>query len=44
MFNLYIFFYLDGILGMNIIEMNTIQVPSHADNSVIDFVVSCEGR
>ncbi|XP_040208792.1 protein QNR-71-like [Rana temporaria] len=33
----------DGILGMNIIEMNTIQVPSQADNSVIDFVVSCEG-
>ncbi|XP_073486195.1 protein QNR-71-like [Aquarana catesbeiana] len=33
----------DGILGMNIIEMNTIQVPSQAENSVIDFVVSCEG-
>nr|DBA25022.1 TPA: hypothetical protein GDO54_012595 [Pyxicephalus adspersus] len=33
----------DGILGMNIIEMNTIQSSSLAGNSFIDFVVSCEG-
>ncbi|XP_077347412.1 protein QNR-71-like isoform X2 [Lithobates pipiens] len=33
----------DGILGMNIIEMNTVKVSSQAENSIIDFVVSCEG-
>ncbi|KAM5158295.1 transmembrane glycoprotein NMB [Mantella aurantiaca] len=33
----------DGILGMNIVEMNTIKVASQPENSLIDFVVSCEG-
>ncbi|XP_018425603.1 PREDICTED: protein QNR-71-like [Nanorana parkeri] len=33
----------DGILSVNIIEMNTIKVSSQAENSLIDFVVTCEG-
>ncbi|XP_018425594.1 PREDICTED: protein QNR-71-like [Nanorana parkeri] len=33
----------DGILSVNIIEMNTIKVSSQAENALIDFVVSCEG-
>ncbi|XP_018425604.1 PREDICTED: protein QNR-71-like [Nanorana parkeri] len=33
----------DGILSVNIIEINTIKVSSQAENALIDFVVSCEG-
>lgn len=36
---------LDGILQVNIIQMTNVQLTvAQAENSLVDFVVTCEGR